>query len=403
MSVRQATILVGDVRDGLRTLPAESVQAAVTSPPYWGLRDYGVEGQIGLEPTPGAWVAALVEVFREVRRVLRPDGVCYLNVGDCYGSAGGAGEQGAGGQMADRAVTGARITYRGGSAGCKPKDLVGQPWRLAFALQADGWWLRSDNIWHKPNPMPESVSDRPTKAHEYVFMLTRSAKYFYDSEAARETCTGPASENSPDDHARAFSRRREASPGARQKAVVNADRAEVSSRVGKRNARTVWTIPSHPFPDAHFATFPPALVEKCLAPSVSERGACPACGAAWERVVERVSTGKRYAVGKSAAKNAAGLVTGFSGYDDGSSSPEFRTTGWRPRCTCPPAEPVGCRVLDPFSGAGTTGLVALRRGCEYVGCELNPDYAEMSRARIVADAPLLNRVTVQAVAARAIA
>lgn len=400
MSVRKATILVGDVRDGLRTLPAESVQAVCTSPPYWALRDYGVAGQIGLEPTPEAWVAAMVEVFREVRRVLRSDGVCWVNVGDSYatsagkvGACTGGGSQGA--AWAERGVMTPPNRMR--IDGYKPKDLVGQPWMLAFALRADGWWLRSDCIWSKPNPMPESVTDRPTKAHEYVFMFTKAARYFYDAEAGRE-------EASPESEARygySFG-------GAKNESLIAADKSGamgVRTRVsgereysGKRNARTVWTIPSHPFPDAHFATFPPALVEKCLAPSVSERGACPNCGAAWERVVERQKYGDWNP--RDGADTRVNTQRARAVPPDEWVAP--KTTGWRPRCTCPPAEPVGCRVLDPFSGAGTTGLVALRRGCEYVGCELNPTYVEMSRARIVSDAPLLNRVTVWTVEMRAI-
>lgn len=187
----------GDVLDRLRELPDESVHCVVTSPPYWGLRDYGVEGQIGLEATPEAFVARMVEVFREVRRVLRADGTCWVNMGDGYagGGNGGGGSFAKDGIRAAKPGTDKNVPGRKGDRGCtsglKPKDLIGMPWRVAFALQADGWWLRSEIIWHKPNPMPESCTDRPTSAHEKLFLLTKSARYFYDAEAVRRAAKGP--------------------------------------------------------------------------------------------------------------------------------------------------------------------------------------------------------------------
>jgi len=216
----------GDVRDVLPTLDAKSVQCVITSPPYWGLRDYGVKGQIGLEPTPDDYVQTMVKVFREVTRVLRDDGTLWLNMGDSYASSP-AGNFG--GDMPAPADGGRyrankpKMDY--GASGLKPKDLVGIPWRVAFALQADGWYLRSDIIWHKPNPMPESVTDRPTKSHEYLFLLTKSPRYYYDTDAVRE-------------------------PSVEQAAG--------------RNLRSVWTINPQPFSEAHFATFPTALVEPCI-------------------------------------------------------------------------------------------------------------------------------------------
>jgi len=181
-----ATIHNGDCLDVLRTLPDESVHCCVTSPPYWGLRDYGHDGQIGLEETPEAYVSRLVEVFREVRRVLRSDGTLWLNLGDSYANGGPSGPQGTSGDRASRSFTAERLEAGCLTHGLKPKDLVGIPWRVAFALQADGWWLRQDIIWHKPNPMPESVRDRCTKAHEYVFLLAKSQRYYYDAEAISE-------------------------------------------------------------------------------------------------------------------------------------------------------------------------------------------------------------------------
>ena len=265
MSVR---ILVGDCLERLRTLPEESVHCVVTSPPYWGLRDYGVAGAIGLEPTFEEHLGTLVTVFREVRRVLRSDGTLWLNYGDSYSS-------------------GDRSTYRSGASdnkghlvqnglarpktpsGLKPKDLVMMPARVALALQADGWWLRSEIVWHKPNPMPESVRDRPTSAHEKLYLLTKSARYFYDAEAVRVAC-------SPNTHARRKDRERVPRKGSdtydrragtwKEKRTV-AEQAEIGA-----NLRNVWTTPTHAYPDAHFATFPPKLVEPCI------KAGCPVGG-----------------------------------------------------------------------------------------------------------------------------
>jgi len=256
-----ATILPGDCRTVLPTLPAESVQCIVTSPPYWNLRDYGVDGQLGLEATPDEYVAGMVRVFSEVRRVLCDEGVLWLNLGDGYAQSGGYGAQGASGQMATRTACqpgGARERRNSGRPpmGLKPKDLIGMPWRVAFALQADGWFLRADVIWAKPNPMPESVTDRPTKAHEYVFLLTKSARYFYDADAVREPDAGGASGNKA---------RRVANGEAGRRPADHLGSAVPWESNGKgRNLRSVWTIPTQPMPDAHFATFPEALAQRCI-------------------------------------------------------------------------------------------------------------------------------------------
>jgi len=245
-----ATIKIGDCIESMRCMDAGSVHCCVTSPPYWGLRDYGNDGQIGLEDTPEAYVARLVDVFREVRRVLRDDGSVWLNLGDSYASnpaSGGAGQQDGG----DHQRTPDRGYQR--PQNLKPKDLVGIPWRVAFALQADGWYLRSDIIWHEPNPMPESVTDRPTKAHEYVFLLTKSARYFWDADAVRESWADARAGDS----------------GAKRDTV---DRSALRNDGGRtnaptttgRNRRSVWTIATRPFSGAHFAVMPPALVEPCV-------------------------------------------------------------------------------------------------------------------------------------------
>lgn len=298
----------------LPTLDAGSVQCCVTSPPYYGLRDYGVAGQIGLEPTPDEYVAEMVAVFREVRRVLRDDGTLWLNVGDSY-NGGGVG----GGASKGVALAGSSNRDRQGEerktlkvAGAKPKDLLGIPWLLAFALRADGWFLRSDIIWHKPNPMPESVRDRPTSAHEHVFLLSKRAAYFYDLEAIREPISdnwvlgggSTAPKNSPE---------RMTGP-AKQVRLAYAEPKGA-------NARNVWTIATQPYSGAHFATMPPDLAERCI------------------------------------------------------------KAGTKP----------GDTVLDPFGGAGTTGLVADRLNRNAVLVELNPEYRALAQERITDDAPLLAR------------
>jgi DNA modification methylase len=317
------SIRVGDALATLRALRHESVHCVVTSPPYFGLRDYGVAGQIGLEPTPEAYVDGLVAVFREVRRVLRADGTLWLNIGDSY--AGSWGARGRGPQTnaprPDLVAKYGTSTFRPGNPnknhgnsnrdglgavrGCKSKDLIGIPWMLAFALRADGWYLRRDIIWHKPNPMPESVTDRPTSAHEYLFLLTKSARYFYDSEAIKE----PAADS--------VITRSKYKVGGSKSPIERRDGGRAQERsygdyVKGRNKRSVWTIATAPFRGAHFATFPPVLIEPCI---------------------------------------LAGC-------------------------------PKGGTVLDPFLGAGTTALVADRLGRNCIGIELNPAYAEMARQRI---------------------
>lgn len=258
------TVLVGDARTRLREVPDRSVQMCVTSPPYFGLRDYGVEGQMGLEQTPEAYVAELVGLFREVRRVLKDDGTVWLNLGDSYFSTtkgtGGSNpatspKQAWKGRENGQAFKPVKISS--GDLAIKPKDLIGIPWRVAFALQADGWWLRQDIIWHKPNPMPESVRDRCTKAHEYLFLLTKSERYYWDTEAAREPAQHPN-----------VTRKSTAKSLDQQKAFMghaptNLGRCDTSED-GKRNRRSVWTIPTSPYHGAHFATFPPALIEPCI-------------------------------------------------------------------------------------------------------------------------------------------
>jgi DNA modification methylase len=302
-------ILIGDCLEVLRGLPDGMVQTCVTSPPYYGLRDYGHAGQIGLEETPDAYVARLVNVFREVRRVLRDDGTLWLNLGDSYARAGGTDRQiSSTGKVGNTLKTLEMLPCRKQAPpdGLKDKDLLGIPWLVAFALRADGWWLRQDIIWHKPNPMPESVTDRCTKAHEYVFLLTKSARYFYDAAAIAEQAErGDAGS------------RFDQGKTAQHQLERQASGARIDD--GRRNARSVWPIATQPYSGAHFATMPPALAERCV---------------------------------KAGSKS-------------------------------------GDMVLDPFGGAGTTGLVADRLGRSATLIELNPEYARLARERITADAPLL--------------
>jgi hypothetical protein len=292
------TIAIGDCITILRELEAESVDTCITSPPYWGLRDYGVDGQIGLEKSPDEFVDKMVEVFEEVRRVLKPQGTLWLNLGDCYASSGGAGWQGKHGARADRTHTQRSLKRRSALEGLKPKDLVGIPWAVAFALRASGWYLRSDIIWAKPNPMPESVTDRPTKSHEYIFLFAKSDRYFYDSDAIKEPAVTAeevkwAGEQSGLNSAESWagtgkSTRRfgkagnkvrtpaseRGIPGAPEGATTGVVASGVPWQGITRNKRTVWTVITQPFAGAHFATFPPKLIEPCILAGSVRGGSC---------------------------------------------------------------------------------------------------------------------------------
>ena len=333
-----ADILTGDSLERLKSLPDAAINTCVTSPPYYGLRDYGVDGQIGLEETPEQYINRLVEVFREVKRVLRDDGTLWVNIGDSYhhtqSNNGGYSKKSTLAGFTNPETKG-RIANEAGNAvrlnmdGVKPKDLIGIPWMLAFALRADGWYLRQDIIWAKPNPMPESVRDRCTKSHEYIFLLSKSPKYYYDAESISE----PVSEStvwrcSQDVDAQTGSDRVPGKTNGNMKAVMPryggnkyTNDPDVFSRTKSgnayeyrpmRNKRSVWTVTTKPFKGSHFAVFPPDLIEPCIL------AGCPADGL----------------------------------------------------------------VLDPFTGSGTTGVVALKNGRNFVGCELNPQYVEMAKRRI---------------------
>ncbi len=410
-------------------LADQSVHCVVTSPPYWGLRDYGtavwqggepecdhlappaggwqckvaagksdpydrggnkgqqysclcakcgarrIDSQLGLEPTPDEYIAKMVQVFREVWRVLRDDGTCWVNMGDCYNSSpsnqlktsdwgDGKVDRGNGQQRQHRDII-----------GLKPKDLVGIPWRLAFALQADGWYLRSDIIWAKPNPMPESVTDRPTKSHEYLFLLSKSERYYFDADAVRDGAVY-GRRNWGDQQFKCGDITRHHGGGY-------AGNYKDASPADGRNIRSVWTIPTEAYPGSHFATFPRKLVEPCIKAGTSEKGCCPLCGKPWERVVESASIATR------PGKNIKPGTDEIRGVNYKYRFVPVKTDrGWNPGCHCrDPIDdcllpPVSCVVFDPFIGSGTTIVVANALGRQGIGLDLSADYLKLARQRI---------------------
>jgi DNA modification methylase len=315
-------VLIGDCREVLQTIADSTIDCCVTSPPYFGLRDYGHADQIGLEKTPAAFVFELVAVFREVRRTLKDDGTLWLNLGDSYAGSG------KGGQSEEKRSANWQPEYsnKGNKYGLKAKDLIGIPWRVALALQADGWYLRRDIIWHKPNPMPESVTDRCTSAHEYIFHFSKSPKYYYDANAIAEDAVYSGLKGQDESgfkDAKNFNgKHSDKQRGHGRRHAGFNERWDTMSKQeqcsGKRNKRSVWTVATKPFKEAHFATFPPDLIKHCILAGCAKSGT----------------------------------------------------------------------VLDPFGGAGTTGLVADRHGRNAILIELNEGYADMASARIKGDLPL---------------
>jgi DNA modification methylase len=347
------------------------------------------DGQLGLEATPDEYVTRLVAVFREVRRVLRADGTLWLNLGDSYASNMTAGTKEFRNpafniNRPSRAAT--KTAAKTVPEGCKAKDLLGIPWMVAFALRDDGWYLRSDIIWAKPNPMPESVTDRPTQAHEHIFLLTKAQRYFYDADAIRE----------PHQWAHVGEMRlgeRSKNGGSIEAPVEGKGNTTGSFRAfaeGGRNKRNVWEIATQPFPQAHFATFPTKLVEPCVFAGTSPK-ACGECGAPWGRVteIERRLEGNSARAGKTAAEIAgSGKWTPqqLNGNANLKAGPvvDVRTLGWEP--SCDHQDDSGrCVVLDPFAGSGTVGAVSVLYGREFIGIELNPDYCEMAEQRIMVE------------------
>ena len=402
-------VIVGDARTALRQLPDDSVHCCITSPPYWSLRTYeGGAGMIGLEPTFQDHLATLVDVFREVRRVMRPDATLWLNYGDAYDS----------------------------------KQLQLMPAKVAMALQDDGWWLRSEIIWHKPNPMPDSVRDRPTSAHDKIFLLSPSARYFYDADAVRTPSNrmtaypdGRHPQNQPTGWVTS-PRYHDNNPGRPPETGKNM----MPVVAGGANLRNVWKISAAPYKGTHFATFPTQLVEPCIQAGTSQMGVCTNCGAPWERVAQASYRKHRPSAGndprsRSEDKQAQGSLTGKHGWKGNNLLRDTNTLGWRPTCSCyddlyrsddqayPAPKTARKRhqraawdgrwwrvrrrpgrvqwararavVLDPFAGAGTTGLVADRLGRDSILVEISPKYAKMARDRIEGDAPLFTDASLQ--------
>lgn len=423
-----------------------SVQCIITSIPYWGLRDYGLQpsvwggtpgcahefqseividrrgvqidpsgtitgpqivdarkstrgslchcgawrGCLGLEPTPELFVQHVVEVFEEARRVLRPDGVLFLNIGDSYnanqkGSDGGRSTLTKQAADAKRLATTERFRERRPLPTLKPKDRVGIPHLVVFALRAAGWYWRDEVVWSKPNPMPESVRDRTTKAHEFIFVLSKSPRYFYDADAIREpvTSTGGAS----------FGKQNHATAGTLAQSRALKDPSERNHPLG-RNKRSVWTITTQSCPEAHFATFPVRLPTLCIKAGTSEKGCCPKCAAPWLRQVERVKAkplvpsdynGKHLTTDPQAPGRrmlASQRARRLAGLPHDQEFPTPVTVSWKPSCACNAGDPVPCIVLDNFHGAGTTAIAAEHLGRSYVGIERKHEYVVMSRARI---------------------
>ena len=370
-------LMLGDCIKKLKKLPDESIHCVVTSPPYYGLRDYGHEGQIGLEQTPDEYVQKMVAVFREVWRVLRKDGTVWLNLGDSYATHASKRSAQFNGDITDgRNDPFTRKKPTASSIGLKEKDLIGIPWRVAFALQADGWYLRQDIIWHKPNPMPESVTDRCTKAHEYIFLLSKSQKYFYDSEAIKEPAAYVGCNRG---------KSRNISPTG----MTEMDNKQYDTR----NKRSVWTVSTKPFSGAHFAVFPEKLIEPCILAGTSEKGCCSVCGSFWVRKIKKgkglvIDESEGEVQGRRKASGHKATDTSRRKYLSGKRQAEHKKNnpdkflGWQQSCTCKKHKPISCKVLDPFTGSGTTGIVSIENGRSFIGIELNRDYFEMAKKRI---------------------
>jgi DNA modification methylase len=357
----------------------------ITSPPYLGLRDYGVKGQIGLEVSPREYIKKMVMLFREIRRVLRKDGTCWINMGDSYAGSGNyrGVDQDSTLSAKQRSNGGARgLSQNLGNQtpeGFKPKDLMMIPARLAIALCDDGWWLRSEIIWSKINPMPESVRDRPTKSHEMVYLLTKSPTYWYDADAIRESLADANAQRTTN-HYNTAERY-----GAGNGGNGGLDSLAAKIRSGDyltRNKRSVWTVPTEPTPFAHFATFPKALITPMILAGCPDK-CCSICGAPWERVTEPTP---EYAqmLGKGYNDHSSDLSKGFIKDDTKGRrcTANYITTGFRPTCEHADTPTVPGVVFDPFMGSGTTALTTRSLGRHYIGCDLNPEYVKMANDRL---------------------
>ena len=426
-------IKIGDCREKLKELPNNFFHTVITSPPYWGLRDYGTgkwiggdpncshiagksrndadrefgtketltvqyrdvckdcgavreDNQIGMESSPEEYVRKIVRTFQEVKRVLRDDGTLWLNLGDSYSSGGRT-------STTNQTVRGDKdygVTRPPVSGSIKPKDLVGIPWRVALALQEDGWYLRQDIIWHKPNPMPESVKDRCTKAHEYIFLLSKSEQYYYDSEAIKEDCS--------EDNVKDFLNRKITNNKGKNvegsydevRPDLTRDRKDYMPTDLKRNKRSVWTVPVKPYNEAHFAVFPTELIEPAILAGCPPK-ICSECGTPYEREMVTVEVPER-----ETRDNMVGVIpkrdktSRMNSKDMKSLVQEDR--GFTKNCSCSGSQTSAGRVLDPFGGSGTTALVADRHGRDATIIELNQKYVDIAENRLGSDAPLFTEI-----------
>jgi DNA modification methylase len=371
-------ILQGNCIETLQKLDDKSINTCITSPPYWGLRNYNdEEKQLGMEDTPEEFVDNLVKVFREVKRVLRDDGTVWLNLGDSYSSGGRT-------TTTNQSLRGNKdygVTRPKPSKGIKPKDLIGIPWRVALALQQDGWYLRQDIIWHKPNPMPESVKDRCTKAHEYIFLLSKNVKYYFDNEAIKEDSKYHGKDKRSDKGNIRYEGKRTSNKDTKaQQSFVTIN--------PKKNKRSVWTVTTKPFKGAHFATFPKDLIEPCVLAGCPEK-ICVDCGKPYKRVMQQpkpleVKRGRR-------AGTDDRLIGGVLDKYKRENPPI--DLGLQKQCDCKTNETKAGTVLDPFGGSGTTGIVAVNHNRHAVLCELNQEYIDLAKDRINQEGGMFVNIT----------
>lgn len=379
-------IHVADVMEGLAAIPSGSVHCVVTSPPYWGLRDYGYEGQIGMEPTPELFVASLNRVFLEVRRTMRDDGLLFVNLGDSYATGAGSAKNPG---TAANASAFPNCQPNRMSFGLSAGNMVGAPWKFAFAMQEAGWTLRSEIIWAKPSPMPESVSGvrfkdgvlsrgswRPTKSHESIFMFAKTSRYFADGDTSKEAATAGANGSR-------FDKGKSADHGNVQPGPRISDNAET------RNLRSVWRISSESYREAHFATFPTEIPRRCISAATSRGGCCSKCGSQLAPIVETERRATRPGHNSKVNRVSRHIESPYqdhAGSICGNRDPQRHTTivnvsGYLPTCECNEgrSRPI---VLDPFGGSMTTGQVAINMGCDFIGCEANPEYADLGVKRL---------------------
>jgi DNA modification methylase len=401
-------IRCGDAFRVLRDLEAQSHHTCVTSPPYYGLRKYGNDPlELGRERTPAEYVENLVSLFRQVRRVLRADGTLWLNLGDSYARMGGTPA----GEASIVTNNGERCRMNKLPPGVKEKDLLGMPWRVALALQADGWYLRSDIIWEKPNPMPENVDDRPSREHEYLFLLSPSAQYYYDAVALMEPVTGGANARISKAMQRQLAAERESDEGQTSLAGISPKVQGQKERyikqnsrftsatalpVLERNRRTIWRVPASPFKGAHFAVMPVPMAEDCIKAGTSSQ-VCATCGAPFERQTRRTSVDRTELPPdhREYRPRQYDLPEGNQSAMDGRGKySRVETLGWEPSCDCAHSRlmPNRAKVLDPFGGAASTGLAADRLGRDATLIELYHHNVELSARRLHDEAPLTAQV-----------